>query len=709
MVRQVAQRARDGSLVVVETPAPALQPGWVLVRNRASLISAGTERSKVELGGKNLLQKARARPDQVQQVVERARTQGIRPTIAAVRDRLDSLGAIGYSSAGVVLEVGAGVEGIAPGDRVACGGGGWANHAEIVAVPKNLVAPLPEGVSFEQGAYGTVGAIALHGFRQSEAVVGEAVGVIGLGLVGQLASSLALAAGCSVVGVDLDARAVELAREAGASAFVTGAPELEARVLELTRGRGLDAVLICAASRSTDPVALAARLARDRGRLVVVGDVPVEIDRAIAYEKELELRLARSYGPGRYDVEYEERGRDLPAGYVRWTEQRNIQAFVDLLAGGRLDIARLTTHRFPVERAAEAYELLTKQNGQRPFGIVLEYEEEAPAAPRTIAPARPRTDSVGVAFVGAGNFARATLLPAFTAAEARLVAVTSQGGLTAADTKERFGFERVAGGIDDVLAADDVDAVVVATRHASHAELTARALEAGKAVFVEKPLAVTAEQLAAVEAALRPDSLLMVGFNRRYAPLVQRLQAAFGDRPRDAVAIRVNAGALPHGHWLQDPEDGGGRLVGEGCHFVDLAIELARSQPVSVHAAAQTPPDAGIESADTIAVTIRFASGAVAQILYTGAGSSKMPKERVEVFGAGMSAALEDFRRLELYGGKHETIKSGQDKGHAAQVKAFVDAVAGRAAAPDRDSYLVATRATLAAVESLRTGAVVAL
>ncbi len=710
-MKQVAQRARDGSLVVVDTPRPALRHGWVLVHNRASLISAGTERSKVELGGKNLLQKARARPDQVQKVVDRARTQGVRSTVAAVRDRLDSLTAIGYSSAGVVVEVGPGVEGIAPGDRVACGGGGWANHAEIVAVPKNLVALLPEGVAFDEGAYATVGAIALHALRQSEAVVGEHVGVIGLGLVGQLATSLALAAGCSVVGIDLDPRAVTLAREGGADAFVTGAPELAGRVAELTRGRGLDTILICAASRSTDPVALAAELARDRGRIVVVGDVPVQVDRMLAYEKELEVRLARSYGPGRYDVEYEERGRDLPAGYVRWTEQRNIQAFVDLLGSGRLHVGRLTTHRFPVERAAEAYALLASSVGERPFGILLEYDApDATAPPPAPAPRRAAKGTVGVAFLGAGNFARGTLVPAFQEVGARLVAVSSQSGLTAADGVERLGFERTADGLDDLLAADDVDVVVIATRHASHAELTARALEGGKAVFVEKPLAVTADQLELVERALRSGGPLMTGFNRRYAPAVQQLNTAFGARRREAIAIRVNAGSLPHGHWLQDPEDGGGRLVGEGCHFVDLAIDLAQAEPLTVHAAGAAPPDGPVEAADTFAITLRFAGGAVAQIVYTGAGPSKLSKERIEVIGGGLAAIVDDFRRLELYDGRKRTVtKSGQDKGHRAQVAAFVAAVAGRGEAPDAASYVRSTRATLAAVESLRTGSVVEL
>ena len=708
-MKQVAQRSRDGSFVVVDAPLPALRPGWVLVQNRASLISAGTERSKVVMGQKSLAQKARARPDLVKQVVDRARDQGIRSTVAAVRDRLDALTPIGYSSSGVVLAVGAGVEGLAPGDRVACGGGGWASHAEVVCVPKNLVARLPDGVSFEAGAYATVGAIALHGLRQSEATVGEVVGVIGLGLVGQLACSLGIAAGLGVVGIDPDPQAVELAVAAGAQAFAPDAPGLAQAISRSTQGRGLDAVLICAASSTPAPVAQAAELARDRGRLVVVGDVPIEIDRTIAYDKELEVRLARSYGPGRYDREYEEGGRDLPAGYVRWTEQRNIQAFVDLAGSGRLSPERLTTHRFPIEQAPEAYGLLSNGNGaRRPFGIVLEYGETAPEQPAPAPHAGRRVtarESVGVAFLGSGNFARATLIPAFAAAGARLVTVASRSGLTANDAAGRLGFERAAASVSEAIQAEDVDAVVVATRHSSHAELAVEALQAGKAVFVEKPLAVTEDQLDLVEAALQPQSVLMVGFNRRFAPLVTRLGEALGGRTPEGILIRVNAGALPADHWLRDPEDGGGRLVGEGCHFVDLAIHLARSAPVSVSATGSPPPDGPVDGSDTFGITIRFDSGTTAQVLYTGAGDTRLGKERIEVFGGGLSAVIDDFRRLELYAERRRTrVNGNRDKGHRAQVAAFVDAVAGRQAPPDWRSYVTAMRATFAAVESLRTG-----
>jgi len=426
-MRQVAQRPRDGRLTVIDAPRPQLRPGWLLVENRCSLISAGTERSKVELGAKSLIGKARARPDLARKVVDRARAEGVRAAVGAARERLDTLAPIGYSSAGVVFRVGEGVEGLAPGHRVACAGGGWANHAEVVAVPRNLVARVPDGVSLEAAAYTTVGAIALHGFRRAEATVGERVGVVGLGLVGQLALRIVAAAGCTAAGVDVDGEAVDLAGRSGALALRRDHPSLEAAVAEATDGLGLDAVLVCASSDSPDPLDLAVRLARDRGRLVVVGDVPVVASRALLYGKELELRLSRSYGPGRYDRDYEERGRDLPPAHVRWTEQRNLEAFLGLVASGRLDPLELTTHRYPVEDAPEAYARLSggDEDGPRAFGIVLEYPEaREPAAPQPVRSPPRRRDAAGarLGVIGAGSFARATLLPALREAAARACA-----------------------------------------------------------------------------------------------------------------------------------------------------------------------------------------------------------------------------------------------------------------------------------------------
>jgi len=709
-VKQVAQRPRDGRISVVDAPLPSLKPGWILVANRASLISAGTERTKVELGAKNLAQKARARPDLLKKVVDRARSEGIGSALSAARERLDALSPLGYSSAGTVIRVGAGVEGIAPGDRVACGGGGFATHAEVIAVPRNLIAAVPDGVPFESAAYATVGAIALHGVRRAEAQLGERVGVIGLGLVGQLAVRILAAGGCTLIGVDLDPKAVELAASGGARAFERDRDGLQSSVLEATGGLGLDSVLVCAAATSSDPVRLASELARDRGRVVIVGDVPIEADRALFYEKELELRLSRSYGPGRYDRDYEERGRDLPPAYVRWTEQRNMQAFLDLVASGAVDPSPLTTHRFPVEQAERAYALLTDDRGEeRPFGILLEYAyEERPAAPTPHSARRSGAGTARIGLIGAGSFARATLLPALRDAGAELAAVASGGGLTATDVATRFGFERAADSADEILADDSIDAVVIATRHASHAQLTASALRTGKAVFVEKPLAIDRDGLAEVEEALAPDSLLMVGFNRRFAPLAVQLRNELEAVASPTLLARVNAGPLPADHWAHDPEDGGGRLIGEGCHFVDLLSYLSGGPTVVVHALAVPHPQRPLECSDEVVATLRFGNGGVGTLVYTGGGDPRLPKERIEAFGGGLAAVLDDFRRLELSrGGKRRVTKQRQDKGHKAELARFLAAVRGEAEAPAVSTYLDSTRATLALVDSLRDGSAV--
>jgi predicted dehydrogenase len=555
-----------------------------------------------------------------------------------------------------------------------------------------------------------VGAVALHGVRRAEAQLGECIGVIGLGLVGQLAVRILAAGGCTPIGVDLDPNAVELAASGGARAFARDRDGLQSSVLEATGGLGLDSVLVCAAATSSDPVRLASELARERGRVVIVGDVPIEADRAVFYKKELELRLSRSYGPGRYDRDYEERGRDLPPAYVRWTEQRNMQTFLDLVASGAVDPSPLTTHRFPVEQAERAYALLTDNRGEeRPFGILLEYAyEERPAAP-TPRSARPRRAvTVRIGLIGAGSFARATLLPALRDAGAELAAVASGGGLTATDVATRFGFERAADSADEILADDSIDAVVIATRHTSHARLTASALRTGKAVFVEKPLAIDRDGLAEVEEALAPDSLLMVGFNRRFAPLAVQLRNELEAVASPTLLARVNAGPLPADHWTHDPEDGGGRLIGEGCHFVDLLSYLSGAPAVVVHALAVPHPQRPLECSDEVVATLRFANGAVGTLVYSGGGDARLPKERVEAFGGGLAAVLDDFRRLELYrSGTRHVIKQRHDKGHKEEVARFLAAVRGEADAPGIDTYLESTRATLALVDSLRDGSAV--
>jgi predicted dehydrogenase/threonine dehydrogenase-like Zn-dependent dehydrogenase len=705
-MKQVAQRARDGRIVVVETPVPSVRDGWILVSNVCSLISAGTERSKLELGSMNLAQKARARPDLTKQVLRRARSEGVRSTMAAVRDRLDSLSPLGYSSAGIVRELGPGVEGLVPGDRVACAGGGWANHAEVVAVPKNLVAKIPAEVSFEEATYGTVGAIALHAVRQSGAVVGERIGVIGLGLVGQLAMRILRAAGCHSTGVDVDEAAVDLAATSGFAAFIRGDARLEAAILDATDGLGLDAILVCAGGRSSDPVELAAQLARDRGRVVIVGDVAVAADRRLLYEKELELRLSRSYGAGRYDREYEEGGRDLPIGYVRWTEQRNLRAFLELIATGRIEASTLTTHRFPVESAADAYAVLWEGAGtRRPFGVLLDYEPQPETVLSPDRSHRPlvRSGKARVGLVGAGSFARRVLIPALRSNGAELVSVATESGLTAADVASRFGFQR-ASLAEEICLDEDIDVVVIATRHSSHATLAATALRAGKAVFVEKPLALNWEQLREVEEALGPSSLLFVGFNRRFAPLTARLGDTLALSAKKVIVVRVNAGALPQDHWLNDADEGGGRLIGEGCHFVDLITHLAQAPATTVHALA-ADPTAAPELSQSFVANLRCANGTVGSIIYAGNGDPRLAKERIEGFAGGIAAVLDDFSVLEIYdGGKKKSVKGHRDKGHRAQIAAFLEAAKGNVEPPPAESYLAASRATLALADSLRIG-----
>lgn len=711
--------AGTGEIRVEDVPVPELRPGWVRVRNECSLISAGTERSRLTSSHHSVIGEVRADPHLLKKALDRARSEGLGSTWTATQARLskgpeDELSALGYSCAGAVLETGGDVTGLAVGDRVACGGAGWANHAEVVVAPQNLIAKVPDGVSIEAASYSTLGAIALHAVRQADVGVGERVGVIGLGLVGQLAFRILSAAGCEPFGIDPDPQAVSLALTVDGGAALRSAPDLPATVAAFSRGMGLDAILVCAAGKSTDPLELAAQLARDRGRIVVVGDVPVSVPRALLYEKEIELRIARSYGPGRYDRDYEERGRDLPPGYVRWTEQRNLQAFLDLVARGRIDPTQLTTHRFPLSSAAEAYGVLTARDpDRRPFGIVLEYPVEAPGPDDVGSVRRPgkavgsrRDGAVRVGLVGAGSFAQSILVPALREEGAALVAVASEGGLTAADAARHFGFERSTS-TEAVLAATDIDAVVIATRHATHAALALAALEAGKTVFVEKPLALNEAELAAIERAA-PDGRLMVGFNRRYAPLVERLLTELPETADATFSIRVNAGPLPDAHWLHDPEEGGGRLIGEGCHFVDLAAHLGRAPVMRVHAFAAPQPTRSIECSDTLVATLQLGNGAVASLVYSGGGSPKLAKERIEALAGGVALVLDDFQRLEVYGhARPRVVRTKQDKGHRATIARFLQAVAGTAELPPMSGYLDAMRATLALADSLRTGSVV--
>lgn len=690
-MKQVLQDIRSGEIAVHDVPAPTPSAGYVLVAVRHSLISAGTERAMADLGSKSLLQKARARPDLVRKTIEAARTEGIAATRAKVQGRLDQYTAFGYSCAGEVIDTG-GDQRLSAGMLVACVGQGYASHAEVISVPTNLVVPLPAGVETAQAAFAAPAAIALHAARLAGVEPGAVVAVVGLGLIGQLAGRLVRASGARAVGTDLRENRRQLFGDARDAATI------EALVDEASRGRGADAVLVCAATPSSVPVELAAKLARDRGAVVVVGDVGLELDRRAFYEKELAFVVARSYGPGRYDRSYEERGVDYPIGHVRWTEARNVEAVVDLLASGSLEVDDLVTHRFAVDNGTEAFAAV---DDDAALGVLLEYDggDATQNTVRVGAPKKIAGGLVRVGIVGAGSFSRGTLVPALDAFDdVVLAAVCSRSGASAKSMADRFDIPIVSTDPHSLGSSQDVDALVVATPHAEHAPFAAFALRAGKAVFIEKPLAIDEAGLAEVADAARGGALLLVGHNRRFAPLAHRLRDAVGAPA--LVQIRVAAGPLDHGHWLQDPEQGG-RVLGEISHFVDLATFLTRALPVSV-------------SADTVEGSllgkIRFANGSVATIAYGVGESGAMAKERIEMLGSASSGVIDDFERLEIYGAGAATVKGKRDKGHRQQLRAFVDAARGLDEPPvPVDEQLHVAAAALALVESARTGATIAV
>lgn len=705
----LVQQTGTGRVERVDVPAPVVGPGQVRILTRASVVSVGTERTAIEFGRKSLLAKAMERPQQVQRVLSSVARDGLGRTVDRVKDKLESYFAPGYSSAGSIEEVGALVRGLEPGQRVACAGAGYAVHAERVVVPENLVVALPDDVSFEAAAFTTLGAIALQGVRQADVRLGEFVAVIGLGLLGQLTVQMLVASGVRPIAIDLDAERVRLAAGHGAVAALRS-DDVQGIVREATGGIGVDATIITAATSSEDPVRLGGDLTRERGRVVIVGAVPVNVPRSPYYEKELDVRMSRSYGPGRYDPSYEEKGHDYPVGYVRWTERRNMEAFVRLLSTGDVEVGPLITHRYTFEDGERAYsEIMDPAADVPPLGVVLEYPAEATVEPSRVhvggrsAPAGPRP---GIGLIGPGSFARDTLIPALKSLDVDLRGVVSGSGVSGRNVAERHGFAYLATAAE-LLNDEAIAAVIIATPHASHAVEATAALTAGKATFVEKPLALNQASLREVLRAAQGGPPLMVGFNRRFAPatrfLSERLEGVTGAR---VVVIRVNAGRIPANHWIHDPEVGGGRLLGEGCHFIDLAAYLVGSGPVAVAASAVGGDDAEADLRDNFVVTLRFPDGSIGSIVYTSRGDKESGKERVEVFAGGMTGVIDDFRRAEVWrGGKNEEWKGKPDKGHQAELAAFVEAVRTGSESPIPLPDLAASSlAALRAVDALRSG-----
>ena len=716
-MKQLLQDARTGEVAVAEVPSPQLLPGCALVRVAASLVSAGTERASAEFAGKNLIAKAKARPDLVRDVLAKMRRDGLVSSIQAVRSRLDQPQSVGYSSSGTVIAVGDGVTDIEVGDRVACAGAGYAVHAELACVPRLLLAKIPSGseVAFEEAAFGTVGAICLHGIRTAEVSLGETIAVIGLGLLGQITVQLLKAAGCRVFGMDVVRRRADLAMQSGAEFACASAPEFRDLCFQKTGGAGADAVLITAETASSEPVRLAAEVARDRAIVVAVGTVGMDLERKLYYEKELDFRVSRSYGPGRYDAAYEQKGRDYPIGYVRWTETRNLEAFLQVIAQRKLNLAPLITHRFPMDDAPRAYDLITGRSNEPFLAVLLSYPEEQ-AAPQVsgkilLAKAAPTSGSVGVGMLGAGNFAQAMLLPALKAnPRVSLVGVCNATGPRSRSAAERFGFRYCTDSEREILLDPSVHAVVIATRHHLHAIQVEAAINAGKAVFCEKPLCLSEEELAGIVRARAGEgksAALMVGFNRRFAPMAIQLKRFVSDIHEPlAIQYRVNAGFIPSDHWVNDLEQGGGRVLGEVCHFVDFLCYLAGACPIEVQC--RSLGSGGQYSGDNVVASLKFADGTLGTITYLANGDKSASKERVEVFGGGSVAILEDFRYLErVRQGRKQITRARwrQDKGHRHEMQAFIDAVQAGTAAPIAFEQMVgSTLATLRLQNSCQTG-----
>ena len=720
-MKQVLQNIKTGETQVVDVPVPTLKPGMVLVRTTASLVSSGTERMVVDFAEKSLIGKAQARPDLVRQVIDKAKREGVLTTFEAAMNKLDQPLPLGYSSAGVVVGVGDGVSHFRVGQRVACAGGGYAVHAEYVLVPTNLVVPIPDNIDDESAAFTTIGAVALHGFRMASPQIGENVAIIGLGLLGMLAAGIAKAAGLNVLGVDLSEDRVQFAKSLGIQSVLRG-QAVEAGA-EFTRNRGFDHILICADTSSNDPIVLAGDIARDRANVVAIGAIDLEIPRKVYYEKELSFVNSRSYGPGRYDKNYEEKGHDYPIGYVRWTEGRNLEAFLDILASGRFDVKRLITHRFAIDDATKAYDLITGKVDERFLGVLLTYPRRASSEEKISSgkrldylPPSTRThgNAIKLGVIGAGNFAQAVMLPAIKdIPNIDFVEIISAFGVNAQHVAKKYKFRSVSTDFDEVVTHSEVDTIAILTQHHLHAEQVIAGLRNGKHVFCEKPLAINLQQLEEVEKVLIGESqsgektapLLTVGFNRRFAPMVRKMKA-FLDEGSEPIMIsyRVNAGYIPLSHWIHDPEIGGGRIIGEACHFIDLMTYLVNSPPNEVYCAGL--PDFGKYSEDNVSVSMRFPDGSVGNLMYVANGDKSFPKEYIEVYRGGRIAILNDFRTLQLiYDGRKKTIKSrlSQDKGHRQIWVEFVNAILKGSEPPIPYEHLFGvTKASFAALKSLR-------
>ncbi len=718
-MKQLIQSYKTGELGLFEVPPPICGKDGILIRTTASLVSAGTEKMIVDIAKKSLLGKAHARPDLVKQVITKMKQEGVKNTLEKVFNKLDTPIPLGYSCAGTVAKVGTSISGLSLGDRVACGGAGYASHSEINFIPKNLFVRIPDNVDDLDASFVTVGAIALQGVRQAEPTLGEKVAVIGLGLLGQLTVQLLKANGCTVIGSDIDERKLSLATMLGAD-MVCKPEELIKAAGEFSNGRGVDSVIITASTTSNQPVTDAGEIARRRAKVVVVGMVGMDVPRNQYYRKELDLRLSMAYGPGRYDPDYEEKGIDYPFAYVRWTEQRNFEAFLGFVASGKVTPKALVTHQFHFDDALKAYDMLEGKTNEKYLGIVLTYPAQVDVSNKIIQIFNKhlQSDSIRTGLLGAGNFAKAVILPHLKKAGGfELVGVCTATGISAHATGKKYGFKYITTDADEIINNGEVNTVFITTRHNTHADYVIQALKAGKHVFTEKPLCIRESELDEITAVYSTLStqhstlpLLMVGFNRRFTPLVARMKEVVRDAPM-SILYRVNAGIVPNDSWIQDREVGGGRIVGEVCHFIDTCSFLAGSKPLDVFAQCLKKQDMSVPDEDNVSILITFENGATAVIHYTAYGNRQVPKEYIELFSNDIAMQMTDFRELTIFNGtrKEKVKNSNQDKGFHAELTAFRDGIRSGTLPISFESLCATTRTTFAILESLRSGGVVSL
>ncbi|MEB8346294.1 bi-domain-containing oxidoreductase [Flavobacteriaceae bacterium KMM 6898] len=708
-MKQVIQNFKTGELFVDDVPVPSLSKGTVLVENKFSLISAGTERSTVSVGKANLLGKARQRPDLVAQVLQNIKKEGLKATLDKVKTKLDSLKALGYSTSGVIHAT-MDTKGVfKPGDRVACAGQDYASHAEVVAIPQNLVAKIPDGVTFEEASFTTLGAIALQGVRQANPTLGENICVIGLGLLGQITCQLLNANGCNVFGIDLSPKLVEMAKENGAmESMLRNEANLMAAVENFTKGHGFDSVIITAAAPTNDPIELSAEITKKKGKVIVVGAVKMDIPRdPHFYRKELELKLSCSYGPGRYDVSYEEEGIDYPYAYVRWTEQRNMEAFLQLLARKTVNLKPLITHVFNIAEAEKAYDIVLGKTEEPHIGILLKYDESEDKLKTIYNVNATPISKINAGFIGAGSFAQSYLIPNVKVGKGSLDTVVTTKGITAKNVAKKFGFNKASSDATDVFSNSQINTLFIATPHNSHAKYVIEGVQAKKHIFVEKPLAMNYEELEEVKKVYGSSATkLMVGFNRRFSPIAQELKKRFkgADEPL-VINIRVNAGFIPKEHWTQLEEVGGGRIVGEMCHFIDLMQFFTDAKPVSVFADCITSENSLITVDDNISVLVKFSDGSIGNLIYVANGDKSLPKEHIEVFCAGKVGIINDFKDGVFHSGnKVEKLKMA-GKGHKQEILAFIDALTSEKNSPiSFESIYNTTLVTFKIQDSLKTG-----